>query len=96
MLHDLALGRPLMSQLWRAAGSIPANLAEGFSRGTGADRARFYEYALGSARECVVWYEAAREILPDDLISERVENLVRVKRLLLSLLPSTRRLNIRA
>jgi len=37
-------------QLYRSLGSISANLAEGYSRGTGKDRARFYEYALGSAR----------------------------------------------
>ncbi|MDB4886035.1 MAG: hypothetical protein JWN79_1473 [Gemmatimonadetes bacterium] len=95
ILHALPLGRPLMSQMWRAAGSIPANIAEGYSRGTGADRARFYEYALGSTRECVVWYEAAREILPDDLVSRRVEELVRVKKLLLTALPHTRRDDIR-
>ena len=38
----------LSDQLYRALGSISANLAEGYSRGTGRDRARFYEYALGS------------------------------------------------
>ena len=43
-------------QLYRALGSISANLAEGYSRGTGKDRARFYEYALGSARESRDWY----------------------------------------
>ena len=37
-------------QLYRALGSVSANIAEGYSRGTGKDRARFYEYALGSAR----------------------------------------------
>ena len=41
----------LADQLYRALGSISANLAGGYSRGTGRDRARFYEYALGSARE---------------------------------------------
>jgi hypothetical protein len=41
----------LSDQLYRAIGSISANIAEGYSRGTGKDRARFYEYALGSARE---------------------------------------------
>ncbi len=39
------------NQLYRALGSISTNLAESYSRGTGRDRARFYEYALGSARE---------------------------------------------
>lgn len=46
----------LSDQLYRALGSVSANLAEGYSRGTGKDRARFYEYALGSARESRDWY----------------------------------------
>jgi hypothetical protein len=46
----------LADQLYRALGSIGANVAEGFSRSTGRDRARFYEYAPGSAREARDWY----------------------------------------
>jgi four helix bundle protein len=46
----------LYDQVYRAAGSISADLAEGYSRGTGGDRARFYEYALGSAGESQGWY----------------------------------------
>src|SRR3954462_8232592 len=46
----------LSDQLYRSLGSISANIAEGYSRGTGKDRARFYEYALGSARESRDWY----------------------------------------
>jgi four helix bundle protein len=91
----LPLGRPVVAQLWRAAGSIPANIAEGYSRGTGADRARIYEYALGSTRECVVWYEQLREILDDRLIDERIDLLVQVKCLLIASLPSTRTERIR-
>jgi four helix bundle protein len=41
----------LADQLYRAVGSISANIAEGYSRQSGKDQARFYEYALGSARE---------------------------------------------
>ena len=41
----------LSDQFYRSLGSISANLAESYSRGTGRDRARFYEYVLGSARE---------------------------------------------
>jgi four helix bundle protein len=48
--------RSLSDQLYRALGSVSANIAEGYSRGTGRDRARFYEYALGSARESRDWY----------------------------------------
>ena len=46
----------LSDRLHRALGSISANLAGGYSRGTDGDRARFYEYARGSARESRDWY----------------------------------------
>ncbi len=46
----------LADQLYRAVGSISANIAEGYSRQSGKDQARFYEYALGSAREARGWY----------------------------------------
>src|SRR5688572_17238540 len=38
-------------QLNRALGGISSTIAEGYSRSGPRDRARFYEYALGSARE---------------------------------------------
>ena len=40
----------IAEQLFRSLGSISANLAEGYSRSSQRDQARFYEYALGSAR----------------------------------------------
>src|SRR4051794_3492277 len=43
-------------QLFRAAAKISSNVSEGYSRGTAKDRAHFYEYALGSARETRDWY----------------------------------------
>jgi four helix bundle protein len=46
----------LADQLYRAIGGIGSQIAEGYSRGTGRDRARFYEYALGSTRESRDWY----------------------------------------
>ncbi len=53
----------LSDQLYRALGSVSANIAEGYSRGTRKDRARFYEYTLGSARESRGWYYKARHLL---------------------------------
>lgn len=43
--------RKLAEQLYSAIGSIGANYAEAYSRGTDRDRCRMYEYAHGSARE---------------------------------------------
>lgn len=70
-------------QLNRALGSISANIAEGYSRGSGRDRARFYEYALGSARESRDWYFKARHVLGDTHTRERLDLLASIIRQLL-------------
>ena len=49
-----------IDQLTRALGSIPANIAEGYSRSTPVDRSRFYGYALGSTREAIAWNDTLR------------------------------------
>lgn len=81
---------PLADQLYRAVGSISANLAEGYSRGTGKDRARFYEYALGSARESRDWYYKARHILGSEVAEHRIGWLTQVIQLLLTMVPQQR------
>jgi len=43
-IHEESNAYSLADQLYRAVGSISSNIAEGYSRGTGKDRARFYEY----------------------------------------------------
>jgi four helix bundle protein len=80
----------LSSQLYRAIGSIGANLAEGYSRGTGRDRARFYEYALGSARESRDWYYKGRHVLAEKVVQHRLKMLTEVIRLLLRMVPEQR------
>jgi four helix bundle protein len=80
----------LADQLYRAVGSIGANIAEGYSKGSGQDRARFYEYALGSAREARHWYYNARHILGDSTVAECIGLLERITRLLLVMVPSQR------
>jgi len=57
----------LADQLYRAVGSVSANVAEGYSRRSGKDQARFYEYALGSAREARGWYYQVK----DDAFSQK-------------------------
>ena len=78
-----------LDQLTRAVGSISANIAEGYSRSSVADRTRFYGYALGSAREAVAWYDGLKIEL-GSLANERQSTLVQIRRLLLTTLRSAR------
>ena len=80
----------LSNQLYRALGSISANVSEGYSRGTGKDRARFYEYALGSARESRGWYWNGRHVLSTDVTHHRLGLLTQIIRLLLTIVPDQR------
>jgi four helix bundle protein len=80
----------LSDQLYRSLGSISANIAEGYSRSSGKDRARFYEYALGSARESRDWYYKSRHILSESVVQHRVDLCSQIIRLLLTMLPDQR------
>jgi four helix bundle protein len=80
----------LSDQLYRSIGSISANLAEGYSRGTSRDRARFYEYSLGSAREGRDWYYKGRFVLGDVIAHHRIALLTQIIRLLLKMVPQQR------
>ena len=80
----------LADQLYRALGSIHGNLAEGYSRNSGRDRARFYEYALGSARESRGWYYGGRRVLGEEVASHRIGLLTQIIRLLLTMVPNQR------
>lgn len=86
--------KDLSDQLYRAVGSIGANIAEGYSRRTGKDRARFYEYALGSARESRGWYYQGRHVLSDAVSTHRAQLLTEIIRLLLTIVPNTRTHNL--
>ena len=57
-------------QLYRALGSIGANISEGYSRGAGKARAQFYEYALGSALASRNWYFQSRYISGEDVFAQ--------------------------
>lgn len=80
----------LADQLYRAVGSIGANIAEGYSRGTGKDRVRFYEYALGSARESRHWYYKGRHVLGEQVTGHRMSIITCIIRLLLTMIPNQR------
>jgi four helix bundle protein len=78
------------SQLVRAAGSVAANIAEGYPRQSGRDRIRYYEYALGSAAEVKVWYLNARVALVARALEDRFALLRSITRLLLTMIRSAR------
>ncbi len=80
----------LSDQLYRAVGSIGANIAEGYSRSSGKDRARFFEYSLGSARESRDWYYKGRHILGEAVTAHRVNLVTQITRLLLTYIPDQR------
>jgi four helix bundle protein len=80
----------LADQLYRAVCSVGANIAEGYSRRSVKDQARYYEYALGSAREARVWYYQARHMLIDATIKNRLKLLTEIVRMLLAIIPKTR------
>jgi four helix bundle protein len=89
------LTRDLADQLYRAVCSISANLAEGYSRSTGKDRARFFEYALGSAREARDWYFKARHSLKQEVVTHRIRLLTHSIKMLSALTPAQRQKGIR-
>lgn len=62
----------LANQLYASLGSIGANLTEGYSRSKGLDRARFFEYSLGSSRESRDWYYKARHVMTADVFTHRM------------------------
>ena len=82
-------------QLYRAVGSIGANIAEGYSRRSGKDQARFYEYALGSAREARGWYRQGRHVLSESVSTHRIKLVTQVIRLLLTIIPAERGYRLR-
>jgi len=82
--------RSLADQLYRSAGSICANIEEGYSKISAKDRARFYEYSLGSARESRGWFYRGRHVLGEAVVRHRMNLLTEIIRLLLTMIPEQR------
>ncbi|MEO8286793.1 MAG: four helix bundle protein [Chloroflexota bacterium] len=82
--------RSLSDQLYRALGSISANIAEGYSRSSSKERAHFYEYALGSTREARDWYYKAGDVLTAPVIAHSIMLLSEIIRMLLVMIPDQR------
>jgi len=77
-------GRSVAEQLIRSAGSVSANIEEGYGRGYGRDYARFLGIALGSARETRGWYYRGRKLLTDKVLDYRYKLLDEIVALLVT------------
>lgn len=80
----------LANQLYRAAGSIEANISEGYSRSSGKERAHYYEYAFGSGRETRGWYYKGRHVLGEDVATHRIRLVTQINRLLITMIRDQR------
>jgi four helix bundle protein len=78
----------LISQLRRAAVSVPANFAEGFKKTGRADKARFYNIAQGSLEECRYYLILARDLNYGDSAA-LLQDLDQVSRMLAAYTSST-------
>ncbi|TEU14716.1 MAG: four helix bundle protein [Anaerolineales bacterium] len=72
LLKDVR-GRKLAGQVIDSAGSVSANIDEGFGRGIeSGEYIQFLRYALGSARETRSWYYKARRLLTAEAVRHRI------------------------
>lgn len=69
-IHDVRW-KVIVGQLARSAGSISANIEEGYGRGTSQEFAHRLKLARGEAWESRGWYRRAKRFLPPELIEQR-------------------------
>lgn len=81
----------LTSQMRRAAVSIPANIAEGFTRYSIKDKLKFYNIAEGSLEELKYYFILSDDLGYIDSNAELMRAAEQVGRLLNGLILSTRR-----
>lgn len=84
-------GKAIAEQIIRSAGSISANIEEGYGRGFGADYARFLKFALGSARETQGWYFRARHSLTEEVMVHRLSLLDEIIALVVTIIKQQKR-----
>jgi len=95
LLNKNNLTRDAADQIIRSLNSISANIAEGYSRSTGKDRARYFEYALGEAREARDRYYKVRRVLKQEVVLHRIKLLTQIVKILNVFVPTQRKRGIR-
>jgi len=72
----------IVSQMNRAAVSIPANIAEGSSRNSDKDYGRFLKISLGSAFElqtyCILFKELEWKVEGVELLETKLEEIIKM------------------
>jgi four helix bundle protein len=81
----------LVSQMRRAALSVPANIAEGFKRRGLQDKIRFYNTAEGSLEELKYFFVVSKDLNYIDSNTDELSRADMVGRLLNGLIASTER-----
>jgi len=83
---------PLRDQIFRAAISIPANVAEGAGRGSNPDFGRFLWHSMGSCNEYETNLQLAHDVklLPDAVHSRLANQVSEVRRMLTSFMEALR------
>ncbi|MBM3151791.1 MAG: four helix bundle protein [Chloroflexi bacterium] len=81
----------LVSQIRRAALSIPANIAEGFKRRGLQDKIRFYNTAEGSLEELKYFFIVSKDLGYINSTTDKLTRADMVGRLLNGLIASTER-----
>ena len=95
LLDKNKITRDAADQIHRSLDSISANIAEGYSRSTGKDRARYFEYSLGEAREARDRYFKARRALKQEVVLHRIKLLTQIVKILTAFVPAQRKRGIR-
>lgn len=95
ILDKNRITRDEADQIHRSLDSISANIAEGYSRSTGKDRARYFEYSLGEAREARDRYYKVRRALKPEVALHRIKLLTQIIKILNTFVPAQRKRGIR-
>ncbi len=82
----------LTSQIRRAAGSVPANIAEGCGRNSDAELAHFFQVAAGSSSEVEYHLLLARDLgfIDDQKHQELSSQIIEIKKMLYAFLKKLR------
>lgn len=95
ILNKNIITRDAADQIIRSLNSISANIAEGYSRSTGKDRARYFEYSLGEAREARDRYFKTRRVLKPEVVLHRIKLLTQIIKILSAFVVTQRKQGIR-